>query len=487
MNSGEQHQLPPCPFTADVLACHLDGDLDTWSGGALDHAQDCPQCRLALLRGRRLDAALAEAAGRTAAILDRNPSLAADWLARAEARVPDAATVPSRRGTHYVTLLLAAAVAALVVLVTSPGSTAPAMLPVAMPEPAIVVQPDQPALQVASLPETRAAPLAEREPIQLSSTVRSPAQPAVTTGDSLLTRVPRDRTSVLRLASLLSDNAVEAASVQRGVELLLEASSQPADTAVLRWLGCSSATAVLDQVLADLRRRSLVSSRLCCRLTESLAANQRGPDSLALVCAAARLGDRCTDDVLRRAARRDPGLPEVIAAALRTPFQRPGRSRLLLDLWGDASSRGQLFDDEVTGALLFTGQPAGSARELIEELSDSGNAARRQRCLLAIGMLGDASVRLHLERLLHGPARPEAVAAAWALGRLQPEELKDLNRPACHWLLRAALVVAGAPGTEFWLTGLTADERAFATRARPGLADFARIAELMRLRAVPPP
>jgi ClpP class serine protease len=165
----------------------------------------------------------------------------------------------------------------------------------------------------------------------------------------------------------------------------------------------------------------------------------------------------------------------------------------LLDLWSDANGRGVLADDEAAAALLFTGQP-GAARELVDELFDSGNAARRLRCLLGLGVLADASVRPHLERLLQGPARPDATAAAWALGRLRPDELQDVAARAAQkgpaqWLLRAALLTAGVPTAEEWLQAceLSAEERALAGKVRPGLADFARIAELLRLRAIPPP
>ena len=67
-----------CGKTDAVLALYLDGDIG--AAGAEDsgfelvcpdtlatHLRDCPTCQLSLQRARRLDAVLAESAGRTMA------------------------------------------------------------------------------------------------------------------------------------------------------------------------------------------------------------------------------------------------------------------------------------------------------------------------------------------------------------------------------------------------------------------------------------
>src|SRR5262249_61491893 len=100
---GAMNPSPDCPWTDDVIARHLDGDVATSHGEwrsaeeLSEHLRDCAICQRHLQRSRRLDAVLAETTGRAGGGLDGEAARGSRLLAAAMAAVatpPPAAPPP---------------------------------------------------------------------------------------------------------------------------------------------------------------------------------------------------------------------------------------------------------------------------------------------------------------------------------------------------------------------------------------------------------
>jgi len=509
-----------CPWTADVIARHLDGDVDvdagTWrSAEAMaDHLRDCAHCQRELQRSRRLDATLAEASGRATGDLEAEPQRLDHLLQRALAVAvpptpaqPPVAAAPGHRGWRLLVyaglVLLGFALAAL-----------------ALPR-----RPAPPADEAPDVPRPATEPAAESATghrVAPAVSVPAPTAPPAGRGFAQLRwspnavfafAPPRTRTEVQRLAAVLGDRAfaerqrifdgarrallglpAPAALARAAAERLQLAGSQALlDAATAEAFAAWTAAAarldsgqLLDAVLADARKRPALTAWLRQQLT---AAAGRSGDLAELGCltTAARLGGRELDAALQRLLRRAPALQQELVAALRLPGGRSGRAALLLDVANDLVARGRAADEGQLLRALFAGQPPDAAIELQQELRTSRQEPRRVRCLLALGALGTADARPPLLAALGSASLTEALAAAFALAQLPRAQLADLldeaRRPGA-WLLRAALCCAGLPDAERWLEGLdlSAAERRLLATGGFTFAQFPVFASLLRER-----
>jgi hypothetical protein len=178
----------------------------------------------------------------------------------------------------------------------------------------------------------------------------------------------------------------------------------------------------------------------------------------------------------------------VLAAALRTPAARPGRTALLLDVFGDLVARGAV-QDEALAAGLFAGLDATAIDELGSELQQSRQSPRRVRCLLALGALRDGLALPLLVEALRSPVHEEALAAAFAIGQLPAAALTGLPATPGHpdrgqraWLWLAAQCSAGVPLAlaQAKALDLSAAERELVATGGFTFAQFPVFAELLR-------
>lgn len=515
----------PCPRTDAVLALHLDGDL----GGPLrpdesgyefvcpqtltEHLRDCEPCQRALRRARRLDAALAEAAGRRAATATDGRALD-DLLALAQsawaAPLGETAAVadPGEPGGRLWPLRLACAAVLLLpavlwptllwpplqralelsIALTStpstspapdlvanaaddPGVDAPDVGPDIAPDEALYVASDAPRrLRRSTVAAAEAPP--EPVPAPLATLADANAAPALRllAGQHLLRALETDPTSLRELAPLLTS----ALAAVPSAPLAAAADSPATDLAA----ELSAAAATSPRYVAWLRQ------------TLQQVANTTSAPGLAEqadLVVAARLGNRELDAAVVRVVRRWSDLAPVLAAALRTaPDRCPGRAELRLDAWQALAVRGDQDDGIDSARLWFGGAPAATFAELSEQLAGARTAARRLRCLLAMGCCVDGRTLQPLLQQLESARLDDGLAAAYALAHLPHRDLTPLVSGARSdrdaWLLRAALTWAGLlgdPASGRGRTQLTAQGRP----AAPTLARFTTFAHQLRERA----
>lgn len=490
-----------CAHTQQVLARHLDGDvalpfaLELSPLELVEHLSECDTCHRDLQRARRLDAALAATAGvqlapaavdALAALADRAIDMVEDMV-EAERAPP---RQPRSRRSRF-TLRLAAGAAG----ITAVFALAQATLPPAPPG-----RPAPPMPRIAAVAAKAAA--AAAAPVADASA--SPA-PLFTTplpkprGGASVLRPARTRAEVQVLGDLLL-NGVEPAGVAAqtprspfadAVELRLQAAgflldggrADAADAWVAAVAGLDAGP-LLQGLLLDGRHRPQLLQRLAHLLRANAAADD--PATPLRLCAAARLGARELDQSIAWLLRRQPELIDSVAAALRAPVARPQRSELLLSVWADLVARGGA-DDDATAQRLFAEQPPSCTGELLAAL-DCARAPERRRICLALGVLGDVQAEDRLLGIVDGGGRDEAMAAAWAIGRMPnvaeaaPQLLANAASPP--WLLRAALTQAGAPVSKQWLAelDLTPAERALLAGGPLSLRQFAVAAAWFRDR-----
>ena len=479
----------PCPRTDAVLALHLDGDL----GGPLrpdesgyefvcpqsltEHLQDCASCQQALRRARRLDACLAEAAGRRGAgqgdALDRllTYALPADLLHAAANTVETQASAPTRSVWRRLAAL--AAVAALLLTPVlwlpwlqrcAPQVTEQQLADLQMPgwrrdpQPAVAEQ-EHDATRRRTDPLLVAADAARRvrrlppetapqspPPLATLADAAAPTPLRLLAGQHLLRELdasPAANTAATRdLAAAVT--AALASTLAEAPQIVAPQTAQPAPA--------QQPTRDLAAALLDAARGS---PRLINHLRQTLSqlANSSSVPGRAeheVIGVAALLAQRDLDAALVRVVRRWPELASVLAAALRQDRGGGGRAALRFDAWQALAVRGELDEDFGSAALWFAGAPATTFAELDAELAASRTAARRMRCLLAMGCCDDARTLPWLLRQLGAARQDDALAAAYALSHLPHRDLQPLvptaRRERDAWLLRAALTQAGLLG-----------------------------------------
>ena len=460
-----------CPHSDDVLARHLDGhvaDEDALSSsvagkeappGALAahldaHLAGCERCQQALRRARRLDAVLAHEAGQFVATqsgADGELLAAERWFAAVAATaspspalptcdvtMPDGRMLqPSRARVArsplraWITSLAAAAgtVAAIACwidgdtanrdVVATPRAESPA---VAAPEVVMhgVVSPDERAsagANSAALPPAANTPLPENEPFADAS--KDDSAPVAVALD--LRRLPkwlRPRTDAAAQPEHPRPDSARPSAIQPS-PIRPIASQQLANRP-----NATRSNAASQPDLCALRRR----------LDDGAV-----DDAQLVFCAQLARGE--LDEALRRHVRRCPQQLDEVVAALRQAARRHGTTQLLLDLWDDGVCRGRLPNDDYAAARLFAGQPAGTFQQLQHELATCAHAARRSRCLLALGLARDVDVSETLLAQLDAPRHEEALLAAFALSCLPgPVLARVAQREPTSFLLRAALL-----------------------------------------------
>ncbi len=512
-----------CPRTDAVLALHLDGDV----GGPLraeesgyefvlpeavaEHLQDCAPCQTALRRARRLDAALAGAAGGAVASHDLD-ALAARWFAAATATAsapagsartvdplaesrpdrwsaaPAAAPRPPRARRR--TLAFAAgfavfgALATLVPLAEAIGrahdrahhevhGTLGAAIGAAPIRPPAHVPPAG-AMPTAATPgTTRPAPTRSRRPTP--------------TADEWLAHFA-DAGQAAALRQLAVRHVVAAIDRGAGGDLLQRFTEQLCTIAPQA--GGAAADA---DVREDASAEALALAGRSRRFVAHLAADLQRLDSgrtptaaeLAALAVATWIGNRELDAGIVRAVRRAPELTSAVAAALRADRRAAGGASLALDCWHALATTGGLADEAGAAAAWFAGSPARHFAELVAEYSVARDATRRQRILFALGCAADGSTVQPLLLHLASRRREEALAAAYALAQLPHRDLRPLvpaaQRDPDAWLLRAALLHAGLLAPQLRSVELTVHGEPaapsfarfvpFALRCRDGLPD----------------
>lgn len=431
----------PCPHCDDVLARHLDGHVtaddtpqayDATAGAApealaqrLDaHLAACVRCQQALRRARRLDAALAHEAGQFVATQsgDDGELLAAErWfaaVAATAAAAPDApppdATVPNVAGPNG----------------AGPGVTIPRPLPrAATPSPLRAWF-----LGLAVAAGTLAAVAwwiaggARHHDV-----VATPAAGAAATGSSAAgssSAVPStSNTPLPPNPPIAGVSTADAAPVAVALDL----------QRLPKWVKPRT-----DTTAQPTRTRPGAARQVGGRQPDLLALRRQlddGDVTAAQLVLCAQLAHGELDEALRRHVRRFPQRLDTVVAALQAGTRQHGTAGLLLDLWDDGVCRDRLSDDEHAAARLFARQGADTFRQLQRELATCAQAARRGRCLLALGCAREVDVSPTLLAQLEAPRHEEALLAAFALSCLPGTWLADVaQRAPTSFLLRAALL-----------------------------------------------
>lgn len=477
-----------CPKSDAVLAIFLDGDVDADATGfgfarqdaLAEHLRDCGECHRLLQRARRLDAALAEQAGREfcrhvggaglATLGDR--WFAAVAAAAAPAPVPaprPAVSIPAPAGRGA--LALACTVGGLLIgLAWAAGHshpTAPATPPAA-------------AHPVAPVPAA-AKPFAGIAVAADAPRRRSPAAAASTPQPAAVAE------AILAAPQVLADPHAPSGERLAAAKQLL-ATGQA--SSVLRVLAAGTASAERPDDLATLRdglRQAPALQSTLRSLLQRLDRPRGAPDldELAAFTVAAQAGERDLDLQVLRALRRRPELGPALGAALRGGARRQGAGELLLSAWHEQAERGGAADDERAAAAWFCGQPAACFDEVHDALGATRSAPRRIRCLLALGF---SPTPRHVDTLVAAATsgnRQEAVAAAFALALGDPRWLRPLLPRAGQereFLLRAALVRAGLAEAAPFLDALALDPGERRLAAGCSFADFPGVAAWFRER-----
>lgn len=501
-----------CPFTDAVLTRHLDGDVDLPLGdgwlsadAVADHLRECPRCRTELARARRLDAALAESAGRSLAVFDANPDRLRDLVQRAmAAAAPTPRLLPRRHLNRLLPLSAAAAVFAAgfaaawfcrdagpadrplpaIRTASTPGvATVPpaaiASLPTgeqpeaqagADPAPAPVAVETLPKFRDGATPDPTAAPPAGRQTLEPPRTVREVHAIAAMLDQTSGALHARERSQQAALRALLDSPLASAAPVFALAVARLDEG----------WL--------LHDVLAQARKRPALLATLRSQLLA--ASDHEGDDlpQLAIVATAARIGHRDLDAALRQACRRVPALADTIAAALRARVRPDAGVDLLLDVWSDLLARDASATEEGLAHRLFLAPTRSMTIALGDELRRCSNGPRRVRIALALGVTADAHCLPQLLESLSSRNRTEGLAAAWAIGELPRPALASVVQQADNageWLLRAALVRVGAAEPRRWSDDerMSPAERALLLTPSWSFQQLPTLADLLRTHA----
>jgi len=492
------------------------------------HLRECQVCQRALQRARRLDAVLASTAGRAVAahaaatgepiealgqrLLDNAIAAATTLPATAPTETTAAETTPSatdsepqpapttgvaaRAGkvsdelslpwTLFAAAGLLAAGVATWLLLIEPRARADArgvaMTPTAHPATAS----DEATRDALEEHEAAENPL----PLGLARHLNQRVRPEqATLGNDALAQ---------RLADDAQPLAVRLSAGRR----LLDAARGPAPRARealdgllvgLASLGDDSdaALALQDELLDELRDAPALRRRVATRIHE-LAAARPGPDDassadvgalhdaggsvalsradLAALVVAARTGGARLDASLRRAMQRHAPLANVTTSALRSAARQQGSAALLLQGWQDQVALGHQQDSTPWAEFWFRGQSARTFEQVAAQLQRSRSVSERQRCLLALGCVGDGSTVALLRAHLRSANREEAFAATCALSSLPHSVLAPLlpeASVASASLLRTALARAGLPQAQPWIAGLSSSQRRLLIDARP--------------------
>lgn len=474
----------PCAKTDAVLALHLDGDLEAGGGdhhgyafadseSLHAHLRECASCQTTLRRARRLDAALANAAGAALAAHERRPGsswpeLQQRWFGALTAPVAPTTTqarVPERPRARAARRAAVAAAAAITLGITlgigiaigCPSPHRPIQARDEVPAPVVATAGEAPAAARPAI----AGPLLPAPDALRHGHARQATAAARTVDQTPL--VPVDR-----LAGCVADAGKPPVDRLAATAALLAAcrSCAPDPQAAFRSLltalaGCGefgTAPALHERQLELVREAAPAQGHLATWLVELDAPGKAlTRDDLAALVVGTRLGSPAVDGLLRRAVRRHPETAEIVAAALRCGARAQGGGRLLLDIWQDLALRGLLPGDSAEARGWFRAQPAALFGEVAAELRRSHAADQRLHCLLALGAADDGSTVPPL--LAHVASRhlDEAHAAAFALSCLPRNALAPLVTAAAAdeaFLLRAALARAGHAAAAPWIEAL---------------------------------
>lgn len=498
----------PCAKTDAVLALHLDGDLEAGGGdhhgyafadseSLHAHLRECASCQTTLRRARRLDAALANAAGAALAAHERRPGsswpeLQQRWFGALAAPVAPP-TTPARalaRPRARVALRAAVAAAAAITLAIGiaigwPSPHRPGRARDVVPAPVVATTGEalaaaRPAIAGPLLPAPDA--LRHGHPRQATAAARAADQtPPVPVAQLAGCVADADKPPVDRLAAtaaLLAACRSCAPDPQAAFRSLLAALA-----------GCGefgTAPALHERQLELVRQAAPAQSHLATWLVELDAPGKAlTRDDLAALVVGTRLGNPAVDGLLRRAVRRHPETAEIVAAALRCGARAQGGGRLLLDIWQDLALRGLLPGDSAEARGWFRAQPTTLFGEVVAELRRSHAADRRLHCLLALGAADDGSTVLPL--LAHVASRhlDEAHAAAFALSCLPRSALAPLVTAAAAdeaFLLRAALARAGHAAAASWIEALALRPAERQRLRESTLSEFPEVASWFRER-----
>jgi hypothetical protein len=487
--------MSPCHHSDAVLAHFLDGDANATPDAnpqeLTEHLEGCDVCRNALQSGRRLDALLAAQAGQR-----MDGSSANAILKAALARVTPTAPAPTRRLPLRLltgTGLLAAGFAAAWLLLPRPDPDPVPSLPVAQIGPQIVSPYElTDAILLTDSPPRRRPPRRRPQAIAIPRTgIQVQALASLFVDPSLESNLRTNlwtrslslglpRVNLASTASRLADDLR-----LRAADALLQSDHRDALGTWTQLVAAVDDGPVLRQLLAAGRNHLPLHRRLRHQLREL----RIEPASLAV---AARLALPELDERLVGAVRRDPLRAGEVAEHLAAVRDRPHRVALLLDLWTDLRARGQLQDDEDAARRLLAAQPQSATIALIEEATTTGNAPRRQRCLLALAVRRDPRSREFLVSEIRSPSQPDAILAAYALSQLPAETIASVleatptRRGRRLWLLQAAMAGARCARVTSWLPemDLTPEERQFLAAGSFTRDQFPIAAALFRERGI---
>lgn len=427
-----------CPHSDDVLARHLDGHVtvdgapamsaaamgatpEQFAAGLDAHLAECVRCQQALRRARRLDAALAHEAGQFVATqggADGELAAAERWFAAVAAAALEPGAPPVD-GTAVGETTVAARGAS--IEHPQPRTAAPSPfrawftgLAAAAGTLAAVawwIAGDAHHRDVEATPAVGATATA---PSAAGSTSEEPSASS--------TPLPQD-------PPIAGVSTADAAPVAIALDL----------QRLPKWVKPRT-----DSIAQPTRTRPGTARQPGARPPDLLALRRQLDDgdvteAQLVFCAQLAHGD--LDEALRRHVRRCPQRLDTVVAALQAGTRQHGTAELLLDLWDDGVCRDRLADDECAAARLFAGQRADTFLQVQRELATCAQAARRGRCLLALGCARDVDVQDTLLAQLAAPRHEDALLAAFALSCLPGTVLARVaQREPTSFLLRAALL-----------------------------------------------
>lgn len=534
-----------CARTDAVLAIYLDGDVDMDASGfefacvetLTLHLRECRTCQRELQRARRLDAMLAENAGRTIArhanAQGQLDELASRCFATAVARIeaerampaellPGSARLPVsrlrevlplaslRNGARQHAPLLAAGIGGLALMLAAwwsgPGnaySVAESAHKVAGP------LADHPTANLTTVPPAAPSttPPAAPSSVPAENRVASSSAPgAIVVARGTSRRpptAPPTQTDPLQLLQRLADANAPTADRLASTKQLLQAlragagNGQVLFPALIDTLAAGEVSGPGRVWAAPLGAMAAIHGEVrddawfVAQLGATLQRLDRpkvtpGLHDLAAVTVAARLGGRELDASLLRAVRRHATLGPLVAAAVRSNLRAQGAGTLLLDAWGDRAERSAEAEDEFAAQAWFVGQPERVFEEVRAELQAARSSPRRIRCLLALAHSPTAACLDVLVAWTAAGCRAEAYAAAFALAQLPSRWLRGLTERANQehdaFLLRAALARAGLREAAPWLDSLSLSVRERELLRDADFAQFPAVANWFRDR-----
>jgi hypothetical protein len=460
-----------CPHSDDVLARHLDGHVASEGAPALSepamgatpelfaasldaHLTECGRCQQALRRARRLDAALAHEAGQFVATqsgADGELLAAERWFAAVAATSATAARsavdlapeAPAKDTTRPQPARAMAARSPLRAWITSLAVAAGTLAAVAW-----WIAGDACHRDVVATPHAESPTVARpgvSSPGASSPGVSSPGErpPAAARSEAL---APGSDTPLPKSGPRADGSAGDTPPVAVALDLRrLPKWVQPRTVAAAQPPRPDAARLPANRQLAN---QPNAPHPYAARQPDLHALRRQLDDgdvteAQLVFCAQLAHGD--LDEALRRHVRRCPQRLDTVVAALQAGTRQHAIAELLLDLWDDGVCRDRLADDEHAAARLFAGQGADTFRQLQRELATCAQAARRGRCLLALGCARDVDVSPSLLAQLEAPRHEEALLAAFALSCLPGTWLADVaQRAPTSFLLRAALLRSDA-------------------------------------------